>query len=201
MKRFLLAWVLIAQLGCGSQLDNAIKNEAGCKVLSEALREKCPDPTELRWLNCDELPGCPGGEVEESDVQDCKRRILAAPTCIDAKAVSCEIRRLDCQDPAGEIGIPSELKGYVEICPEIVGDLNSKGACVFEDTDPICATLLGCSGGVFNLTDVRLSLTTVEEKAKEAAATTCEAYTAIATTEFGAVAIRHKYCLPLDTEG
>ncbi len=191
-----LALIALLLSACGAQLDNGVSNLSACKQISEALQTVCTGVNELQWVNCDELPGCPGGEVEQADVDKCVSRIEASPACIDAKVVSCEFERLDCQDPAGEIGLPSELTGYDSVCPYIITALNNYG-CTHASNGDICQQLLGCSGGVFNFTDILELIKAVNDEA-QVSDVTCEQAEETAQDFASANNLRRKYCLPVD---
>ena len=62
-----LALLLAAgALGCGASLDDPVPNLEACQTLTVALAAKCG--SELQFLNCDMLPGCPGtGESSPSN--------------------------------------------------------------------------------------------------------------------------------------
>lgn len=99
-------------------------NAEGCGAISRALLsvcggEKADSTTALfDYLNCNIVPGCPGGQVERADVQACVAAIEAQRgadgsnkprllECRDALAVECVIARTDCggaeETPAGGV--------------------------------------------------------------------------------------------------
>lgn len=191
----LTAVTVLVGTGCGAQLDNGVPNLVACKQISQAIAAKCTIATDFQWLNCDELPGCPGGEVEQSDVESCVSRIESAPQCVDALVISCEIKRLDCQDPAGDIGVPSEMIGFKQVCPYIAFGLNNYG-CGHAADGLICQNILGCSGGVFNFTDILQLIKAVNDVGK--AGGTCAEVEETAAQFAADNNLRRKYCLPVD---
>lgn len=179
LKSIRAAFVLTA-LGCGSPLEADLSNASACGVLGRALLDVCggelADSTDLlfEYLNCNILPGCPGGQVETSDIEDCADRIRAQRdddagkprllACRDALAVECTIARADC----GENEDPPDgaLIGFWRACERIrtalgdeclltesqrssiadssAGDATRAATLTTEAALSSCAVLLGC---------------------------------------------------------
>ena len=88
-------------------------NMEACGAIGRALLSVCGGAEASAgvvlydYLNCNIVPGCPGGNVEAKDVDACVATIVSqqadgkAPllACRDALAVECEIARADCGDP------------------------------------------------------------------------------------------------------
>ncbi|MBT9561134.1 MAG: hypothetical protein IV100_34240 [Myxococcales bacterium] len=129
----LRATFALSLIACGSPLEADLSNASACGVLGRALLNVCggelADSTEplFQYLNCNILPGCPGGQVETSDIEDCAARIAAQRddaagkprllACRDALAVECTIARADC----GENEEPPDgaLIGFWRACERI----------------------------------------------------------------------------------
>ena len=94
------------------------------------------------------MPGCPSGQVERADVDDCVSKIAAAGSCAAARAVQCTIAKTDCASPQT---ILDNTIGYDEACELVFSVMPD--ACFSEmpaqewsDTQKfmLCNEALGC---------------------------------------------------------
>ena len=174
------AAVALTALACGSPLEADLSNTSACGSLGRALLEVCggelADATDplFQYLNCNILPGCPGGQVETSDIDDCAARIRAQRdddagkplilACRDALAVECTIARADCGD--NEEPPDGALVGFWRACERIratlgddcllgeaqvtsiadtaAGDADRAASLTTEAAWAACSTLLRC---------------------------------------------------------
>ena len=165
---------------CASPLEEPISNSEGCRAVFLALEDRCQGADAIRYLNCDLVPGCPGGKVERKDVTACIQRIQAASSCEDAKAQDCAFDKLDCGDAA-----PFYLaeRGVADACADLATALTTAGAGCAVDPCPLAA----CAHGVADKDQVDACAARIAGKASCAEATT--EYTACVAT------VRVKYCL------
>jgi len=185
-KNLTISLVCCVSLTCGSQLENAITNLDGCKEIKAALDSVCLGDEAVGWLNCDYLPGCPGGKVEQESVRSCANKITVSPTCQAAKEAECNIVKLDCGSPAEAFSKPI---GFSNACEKIITVLRKRSddVCSSLQSPGDCARFLsGCTAGVFEDDDVEQCVTNAEKapdcNAAISSAETCE--------------LRNKYCIP-----
>lgn len=213
MKR--LALLVLSVAACGSPLETAMSNAEGCGVIGRALLEVCggelaAESTLLfEYLNCNILPGCPGGQVEQADVEACAATIRAQVgaegsqkprllECRDALAVECEIARADCGDaekaPAGR------LIGFHSACAAVCAGVGASCMandstvtdCAAIEADTLyasCETVLGCGrAGAFSASALEVALGALQE-------TTCDGRIA----ELKAAQVGRAFCAPKTT--
>ena len=181
MRRVFPLLLTVMTFSCGSPLENPVDNISGCRDLYLALRDRCTG-MEVRWLNCDTLPGCPSGQVDRSDVEDCAVRIRAAADCDAAlqQTFTCSIAKVNCAAAAPAF---TEAIGYDEACGLLTPPLMSAG-CTTVNSDT-CNTLLGCElGGAYE------KATIDSAAAAASSASSCEA----AKAAISAASIQKKYC-------
>lgn len=176
-----LALLLAAgALGCGASLDDPVPNLEACQTLTVALAAKCG--SELQFLNCDMLPGCPGGNVERADIEACEGAINDTPDCTSAKLVECGIAKVGCSTLTDERLFTPAI-GYANACDQIVAGLQPKCGAT-PDSD--CPNYLeGCKdSGAFSQADLNVALDIVS-----GAADCTDAKDKLATSN-----IRNKFC-------
>ena len=160
VRSLLMMTVVIAATACGSPLEDPVSNDEACKKIKLALDSKCTDDDTIGWLNCDFLPGCPGGKVEGKHVTTCVNKINVSPNCNTAQEVECSILKVDCSKPAEAF---NPAIGFNTACTQIMDSLN-EGPCKDSNADNNeCPELLKCNAGAFNPSDV-LSCTTAIAK-------------------------------------
>lgn len=187
LRQFLAVGLICsASVHCGSQLENALTNLEGCKEIKAALDSVCLGDEAISWLNCDYLPGCPGGKVERESVRSCANKITVSPTCQAAKEAECNIVKLDCGSPAEAFSKPI---GFDDACEKIITGLKQRNDDLCSALQPAtdCSRFLSnCTAGVFEDDDVEACVANIT-KAPDcngaiSAAETCD--------------IRNKYCIP-----
>ncbi len=187
MKRAAVGVAVTASLACGSPLETAMDNAEACGVLGRALLEVCggelaaEDTLLFDYLNCNILPGCPGGKVEASDVEACAATIRAQVgadgsgkprllVCRDALAVECEVARADCGE--AEKAPTGRLVGYHSACLSLCTSLTAP--CVVGEQTAVCESstalysaceaLLGCGqAGAFSASALEVALEALPE--------------------------------------
>ena len=185
MRTSALIVVVSVLLGCNSQLQDPLSNLEGCKIIKAALDEVCKDSEAIDWLNCDYIPGCPGGKVEAESVKRCKNKIAVSPTCQSAKDVECSIDKLNCGPPSETFEKPV---GFDTACTKILTVLNAfnDDLCSALQSGECSRFLSDCNAGVYEDDDVAACI----DQAK--ASPDCNsAITALENCE-----IQTKYCLP-----
>ena len=175
-------FVAILLAACSSSLEEPMENEVGCTNIREALNEQCTGADQIKWLNCDTLPGCPQGQVEGKDVDLCVSKISGSATCETAKQVSCAITKLNCAAPSETYANPMTFTETCDALEQGVQTAAGLNSCTIEDG--LCDSVLSCQFGLFDGTSVETCVTSVSNE------TGCtEAQTRAKTCEF-----TKKYC-------
>ncbi len=152
---------------CGQAFENQMSNADACRILRQAIDKKCTGADEIDWLNCDVLPGCPGGVVDGDHIRNCQLRIEVSPECADVYLVECAVAKLDCGGPSGDQAGGSIT--FKDVCNNLTTTLVGKG-CAEASVD--CTKFVKCKRAAFQKDDLTACVKAVENESDCGAATT-----------------------------